>query len=115
MIYEEGIIFQATFHLDLEVTTEHFQFPFCLAGDQWSSENFSTDRNVMLIEPLSNGLNDLTPLQELFMPYLLDPRYVPIEQFAGVTLEEISKLAQETDNACIEVTLPNPYGTGSTP
>lgn len=107
IVYEQGVTFYYPDILIRRVPTTQaniYSGEFCL--DQLVNElNSSIDlfnADVYLTKPFSTGLDQLSPFQEYSVGSLIEFfNLQPFEEVFGVSLEEVTQMAIDQDNACV--------------
>lgn len=63
---------------------------------------------VYLTEPFDNGLNNMSAIQEYLIADAtgLSPDLRPFEDVFGLSLDEVTALAQQNENACVSASVP---------
>lgn len=68
--------------------------------------------DVYLTQPFQNGFDELTPIQEYLMNSRMTVTNPPFDEFEEVfdlSLEDITRLAQQKENACLQIVDLPPY------
>lgn len=102
VIYEEGIMFPYNIALPLTQTQPNRESAtFCLNDYVWNPEKPEWYLvRVFLTKPLRNGLNDLDEFQKHVIRDIAKDQ--SFEDLFGITPEELTQLAVEQDNPCIQ-------------
>jgi hypothetical protein len=102
MVYEQGFAYNADIRVPIySEGAKKAAAQFCLDGQVWSGEQDAGGRVLSIFEPLTDGLNNLSPIQnELFGVLILRLRLVPIQELFEMTTEQIAQKAVQEDDAC---------------
>jgi hypothetical protein len=106
MIYQRGIVFnydvivRITFH---ENKPSNPIMEFCLGSSRWARGNSPvTEGEVDLMPPLSDDLDDLSPVQTLFIQNKIDVYGVmPVQDILDLSVDEFADTALQGGDACI--------------
>lgn len=107
MIYEQGMIFEASFYVPMAVTLgngiESAIIEFCLGGPSWTNVDGYTG-HVVITEPVPRDLGDLSPLQKRSIQDQINLWHLtPIQELVGISIDELVQLALTDPNACIYI------------
>lgn len=122
VVYRQGIIYFRETIVPVEVSTSYSQgvqqideaiLEVCLGGKLWEDwEGYGiVPGHLILLEPLRNGLNNLTAAQEWSidnLPGSLES-FLPIQEVFNLSLEQITELAQQPGDACIHKDITEEY------
>ncbi len=114
LIYDDGVVLftETLVPLTISHTTtsagqqELDTVTACLGGNSWYTipETLTTNRQLFLLEPFQNKSNTPTPVQQWALENLTLRRdfFVPAQDAFGMSLDEITRLALQDGDACIE-------------
>lgn len=104
LIYDRGLAFYLPVGAPITITSTEEGYDesllLCLSGPAWSSSEYAIDyaKRAYLMEPLSAGLDDLTPLQEYFIGH---DGSSPLQELFGVTLAEVTQRVRQGEEVCL--------------
>jgi hypothetical protein len=115
-IYDQGIILENFITIPVSLTVvdgvitgAHAEV--CLGGETWYQYDKPIVQSAYITEPLTNRLEDLSPLQQVFLIDQFDTAPdVPVEEFFDITLEELISLALQDEDPCVLKDLSQEYG-----
>lgn len=97
MVYNEGISLTFFYKLNVEDNPSGDTVDFCL--DQFDGQSGG---RVALLQPLSNGLENLTPVQAAFVNSDIEYyELAPFEEVFAATTEEITQRIQQGEDVCL--------------
>lgn len=103
IVYESGLVLEASGVAPMSITSESRIVDFCL--DEKFFQNGLTFGRVMLLGPFDSGMDNLSPLQEAVVGQPIERlALIPIEEWFGITLQKFMQAALE-DNACLDLNL----------
>lgn len=119
LVYEKGIVFTVRKHNEITLRWDSSNYEgemkMCLGGKAWDNST-AIDWNIDFIPPLSDQLNDLTPIQQYVIAYFdMDDQHImrPVSEFFKVTDSSIYNLALQDGNACLSAEFTGQSVTGS--
>jgi hypothetical protein len=72
----------------------------CLDDETWQEDYGAAARFIYIVDPLEDSLENLNPLQDYLLH--IPPEGTPsLPDFFGVTLEDITQMAQENSHICL--------------
>jgi hypothetical protein len=105
MVYDKGIVYDGTIFVPVTFTSSsQVNVDVCMGGERWGivEEYISMpSRDAYIIEPLADGLNDLSPLQHQIIFGRIGSNYVPLEEYFNTSLSEVTDLALQETDACL--------------
>jgi hypothetical protein len=99
LIYNYGLAFYTSLHVPVTRTTGQPVVELCLGGKQWNGSFNAATREAYIIEPLTSGLDHLSPLQQYLIGINIEGLR-PFEEVFGVNLEEVTQLTLQIGDAC---------------
>ncbi len=101
MIYDNGLAFYTSLRVPITRTTGKPIVEFCLGGERWNGAYNAATREAYIMEPITDGLDHLSPLQQHLIGINIEDYGVrPFEEVFGASLEKVTQLALQDGDAC---------------